>query len=98
MLAEDNEPVEVKVVGGFEKILQNTKTFDPTLNAYILYYLKEMDSLEEIRVTIDSAFDQGRVDENIFTLDDLEEDDFDDEPDDGFDLDALNLDDLDDDD
>ena len=98
MLAEENEPIEAKVVKGFEKILQNAKTFDSTLNAYILYYLKEMGALEEIRATIDSAFDQERVDENIFTLDDLEEDDFDDELDDDFDLDDPDLDDLGEDD
>ncbi len=87
MMAEENEPIETKVIAGFEKLLQNTKTFNSTLNAYLLYFLKEMEATEEIRETIDTAFEQERVDLEFFTLEDLEEDDFDDEFDDDFDFD-----------
>lgn len=81
MLAEESKPIETKVITGFEKILKNEKTFNPSLNAYLLYYLDEMGVLEEIRETVDSAFEQGRIDLNIFTPDDLE-DDYDDNDDD----------------
>ena len=70
MITEENELLETIVIDGFEKILQNEKSFDPILNAYLLYYLSEMEAIDEIRETIDAAFEQGRVDEDIFTLDD----------------------------
>lgn len=82
MMAEENDPIETKMIAGFEKILKNEITFDPTLNAYLLYFLKELKALDEIRETAETAFEQNRVDEKIFTLDDLEDIDFDDEPDD----------------
>jgi hypothetical protein len=88
MLAEDSEPIKTKAIAGFEKILKNEKSFDPTLNAYLLYYFRELEAMDEIRETAETAFEQNRVDEGIFSLDDLEEDDFDDEPDDDFDFDG----------
>lgn len=74
MLAEENEPIETKVIAGFEKILKNEKTFDPSLNAYLLYYLDEMEALADIRETVDTAFEQGRIDLDIFTPEDLDND------------------------
>ncbi|MBI3152710.1 MAG: hypothetical protein HYZ21_11295 [Chloroflexi bacterium] len=94
MMTDDNEALENRLIHGFEKILKNEKVFDPTLNAYLLYYLKQMEALDEIRETVDMAFDQGRVDLDIITPEDLEED-FDD--DDDFDDDS-DFDDLDDED
>jgi len=38
MLTDDNEAMENKVIMGFERILKNTKTFDPTVNAYIIHF------------------------------------------------------------
>lgn len=87
MMTEENEPIETKVIAGFEKILKNEKSFDPTLNAYLLFYLKEMESIDELRETAESAIEQNRVDEKIFTLEDLDED-FDDDFDDDLDDDS----------
>lgn len=89
MMANDNEALEDRLIHGFEKILKNEKTFDPTLNAYLLYFLKQMEALDKIPETIDAAFEQGRVDLDIFTPEDLKEDfdDDDDSDDDDFDFD-----------
>lgn len=78
-LAEDNYAMETKVISGFEKILKNTKTSDPTLNAYLIHFLKEMEAEEEIWDVIESAFEEGRVDTEIISREDFEEDDFDDD-------------------
>ncbi|MBI5823441.1 MAG: hypothetical protein HZB18_05385 [Chloroflexi bacterium] len=78
MMTEENEPIEAKVIAGFEKILKNEKSFDPTLNAYLLNYLRDMEAIDELRETAESAIKQGRVDEEIFTFEDLDED-FDDD-------------------
>lgn len=89
MMAEDSTPIEVKVIAGFEKILKNEKSFDATLNAYLLFYLKEMQALDEVRETAEAAIAQNRVDEEFFTLEDLEDDFDNDDFDDEFDLDEL---------
>ncbi len=95
LLTEESEAMETKVIKGFEKILQNAKTFDPTLNSYLLYYLSEMEAVDEIRETIDAAFAGERVDLEVFTPEDLEYSD--DELDDDFDGSDFIIDDLDDD-
>ncbi|NOH02861.1 MAG: hypothetical protein HND47_13335 [Chloroflexi bacterium] len=74
-LAEENEAMENKVVHGFEKILQSAKSFDPTLNAYLIHFLREMEAVDEAMDAIDSAFEAGRVDLEIITPEDLDEDD-----------------------
>ncbi len=86
IMTDDSEPIETKVIAGFEKILKNEKSFDPTLNAYLLYYLKEMEAIDEIRETAERAIEQNRVDEDIFAPESLDEDDFDDELDDDSDF------------
>lgn len=88
MMAEDSQPIKVKVVAGFGKILKNEKSFDPILNAYILYYLKELKTLDEIRETAETAFEQNRVDEKVFALEDLDQDFYDEPDDDDFDFDG----------
>ena len=87
MMTDENEAMEYKVIKGFEKILQNTKTFDLTLNGYLIMFLRDMEALDDMWETIDSAFEEGRVDLSIIAPEDLEEDDFDDELDDDFDFD-----------
>lgn len=93
MLSDDNEALEERVISGFEKILKNEKTFDPTLNAYLLHSLARMEALEEIEDIALSAIENGRVDEEIFTEDDLyadhedEDDDFEDDVEDELDAD-----------
>ncbi len=86
IMAEDNDAMEEKVVNGFEKILGNTTKFNPTVNAYLIHFLRDMDAVEDLWETIELAFEQDRVDTDIITLDDLEDyDDFDDEFDEDFD-------------
>ncbi|MBI5838558.1 MAG: hypothetical protein HZB19_00515 [Chloroflexi bacterium] len=80
MMTDGNEAMENKVVRGFEKILQNTKAFNPTLNGYIISFLNNMEAVDEIYPAIEDAFEQNRVDLNIISLEDLDE--FDDEYDD----------------
>lgn len=75
MMTEDNEAIENKVIRGFDKIIGNTKTFNPSVNAYMIHFLNEMESVDEVRETIELAFKEERVDLNIITLDDLEYDD-----------------------
>lgn len=84
MMTDENEAMEMKVIKGFDKLLRDTKTFNPALNAHLIRFIREMGAVDELRETIDTAFEQNRVDEDIFTLEDLEEDDFDDELDDDF--------------
>jgi hypothetical protein len=86
MMAEDDDTMQNKVVKGFEKILGNAKTFDPTLNAYLIHFLREMEAEDDVWYVIESAFDEERVDLDIITPEDLEEDDYDEEEfDDDFD-------------
>ena len=75
-MTADNEVLHRKVVKGFEKILQNDRAFEPTLNAYLISFLRSMDALEDVSASIHKAFEQDRVDLDIITPDDLEEDDF----------------------
>jgi len=79
MMTDENDAMGHKVVKGFQKILQNAKTFDPTLNGYLIAFLQDMEALEDISPTIDEAFEQNRVDPDIMTLEDLQEDEFEDE-------------------
>lgn len=81
MMTNENEAMETKVINGFDKLLRSTKTFDRALNAHLIRFIREMGAVDELRETIDTAFEQNRVDQDIFTLEDLEEDDFDDEDD-----------------
>lgn len=74
-LAEDNNAMGYKIVRGFEKILGNTKSFDPSVNAYLIHFLMKMGMEEEIKHTLDAAFDEGRVNLDIITPEDLYEDD-----------------------
>ena len=75
MMAEEDDAMKYKVVKGFAKILGNTKTFDPSVNAYLIHFLRDMGAEEEIRETVDVAFGEGRVDLEIITLEDIYEDD-----------------------
>jgi hypothetical protein len=82
-MTEDNEVLYNKVLKGFEKILRNETTFDPTLNGYIISFLRSMEALDEASLAIQEAFDQDRVDLDLITPEDLEEyfedDDFEDD-------------------
>jgi hypothetical protein len=87
MTEDDDEEIMLdKVIKGFEKILGNAKTFNPTVNAYLIHFLREMESVDEIRETIELAFDEERVDLDVISPEDLEDDMYDDdELDDEFD-------------
>lgn len=76
MMTDDDEVMYNKVLRGFEKILQNDKTFEPSLNGYLISFLRSMEALDEASLAIQEAFDQNRVDLDIITPEDLEEDDF----------------------
>jgi len=43
----------------------------PTLTAYIIHFLDELDAEDEFRPAIESAFDEDRVDTDIITLEDM---------------------------
>jgi hypothetical protein len=75
-MTEDDDVLHRKVVKGFEKILQNDQAFDPTLNAYLISFLRSMDALRGASLSIQNAFSQNRVDLDIITPEELEEDDF----------------------
>ena len=86
MLTEEDEAMKNKVIKGFEKILGNTKIFDPTVNAYLIHFVRDMEAEGDVWEVIESAFDEDRVDLDIITPEDLEEDDYDEEEfDDDFD-------------
>ena len=76
MMTDDNEILYNKVVKGFEKILQNGTSFDPTLNGYLISFLQSMEALDGVRLSVTKAFDEGRVDLDVITQDDVEEDEF----------------------
>jgi hypothetical protein len=81
-MTENDEIPHIKVIKGFEKILRDEETFDPTLNGHLISLLRSMEALDEAALAIQEAFDQGRVDPDIITPEDLDQDDFeDDEPD-----------------
>lgn len=75
-MTEENEVLYNKVTKGFEKILQNETTFDPTLNGYLISFLRSMEAVDKVRPAINKAFDQSRVDLDLITPQDLEEEDF----------------------
>ncbi|MDP1546365.1 MAG: hypothetical protein Q8L87_10105 [Anaerolineales bacterium] len=79
MMTDENEAMEDRVINGFEKILENTNTFNPMLNAYLIHFLNEMEAADEVMETIDTAFEEGRVDLDIITPEDLYDDEFDDD-------------------
>ena len=76
MLTDDDAVLYNKVVKGFEKILQNETTFDPTLNGYLISFLRSMEALDRVASAINEAFDQDRVDLDIITPEDLDDEDF----------------------
>jgi hypothetical protein len=76
MMTDDDEVMYNKVVRGFEKILQNDRTFEPALNGYLISFLRSMEALDEASEAIQEAFDQNRVDLDIIAPEDLEADDF----------------------
>ena len=81
MMIKENEAIKTKAIKGFDSLLQNAKTFDPVLNAHLIRFIQEMDAVDKLRETIDAAFEQNRVDEDIFSPEDLEmdlDDNFDD--------------------
>lgn len=85
IMAEDDDAVKNRVVKGFGKILGNAKTFDPTVNAYLIYFLKKMEAEDDVWDVIETAFDEERVNVKIIAPEDFEDDDddgFDDEEDD----------------
>ncbi|NUQ84460.1 MAG: hypothetical protein HUU11_07085 [Anaerolineales bacterium] len=83
MMAEDNDILENKIAKGFVRLLENTKVFDPKVNAYLVHFLRERDEAEDVWEAIKSAFDEERVDLDVITLVDVEEYDYFDEfPDD----------------
>ncbi|HLO33017.1 MAG TPA: hypothetical protein VK249_27980 [Anaerolineales bacterium] len=77
-MTDEIEVLHNKVVRGFEKTLQNTKTFDPALNGYLILFLKDMEAIEDTYMTVSEAFEQNRVDLDFITPDDLMDDDLDD--------------------
>ena len=87
MMSDGNDAMENKAIKGFERILQNTKTFNPTLNGYLISFLQDLEALDDVWDAIDSAFEENRVDSNIVSREDLEEDDDDFEDDDMLDED-----------
>lgn len=77
MMTEDSEAMEAKVIHGFSRILKNTSTFNPTVNAYLIHFLNEMEVADEIRETIQQTFDEERVDLDVITPEDMDGDDWD---------------------
>lgn len=74
LMTDDNEAMRLKLVRGFDKLLGNAQVFNPTVNAYLIHFLMEMDAVDEIFETVELAFDQSRVDLDITTPEDLDED------------------------
>src|SRR6266487_1580255 len=91
VMTDENEVLHNKVVKGFEKMLRDTKTFDLTLNGYIISFLDNMEAVEELYPAINEAFEQNRVDLDIISPEDLEEEyDFEDDEFDDEEEDSLN--------
>jgi hypothetical protein len=76
MMTDENEILYNKVVKGFEKILENETSFDPTFNGYLISFLRSMEALDRVRLSVTKAFDQGRVDLDVISRDDVEKDEF----------------------
>jgi hypothetical protein len=72
-MTDDNEVLYNKVVKGFEKILRQQETFDPALNGYLILFLRSMEALDQVFPSITKAFDEGRVDPDLITPEDLED-------------------------
>ncbi|MEP7134312.1 MAG: hypothetical protein ABI904_05215 [Chloroflexota bacterium] len=73
MTAETSRAMYNKVVRGFEKILMNTSNSDATLNGYLVMFLKDMQVSEATLNNIYQAFRENRIDEDIITPDQIEE-------------------------
>jgi hypothetical protein len=74
LMAEENDATHFKLVRGFDKLLGNVQIYNPTVNAYLIHFLRELDAVDEIFETVELAFEQGRVDLDIITAKDLDED------------------------
>jgi len=57
------------------QIVGKAQLCDPTLNAYLIHFTQEIGELERIRPIVEAAFEEQRVDEEIITQEDLEEED-----------------------
>lgn len=79
MMTDENEALYHKLVRGFEMMLKDSTSFDATLNGYLIMFLNDMEALDGVDKTISEAFEQNRVDPEIITPGDLEEDDFEDD-------------------
>ena len=64
-----------KIAQGFGQIVKKAQPCDPTLNAYLIHFTRGIGELERIRPIVKSAFAAQRVDEEIITQEDLEEED-----------------------
>lgn len=85
MLTEDDEAMTGLVITGFGKILQKETDFDPRLNAYLISFLMDMEGgVDALEDEIVDAFEDGRVDEDHVSFEDVFSDD-DEEDDDEFD-------------
>jgi hypothetical protein len=85
MLAEEDEAMTRLVAKGFEKILKRKAKFDPTLNAYLISFLQDLEgAVGQIEDAIADAFEEGRVDEDFITFEDVlgDDEDFEDDEDD----------------
>ena len=74
-LVKDEPLLAGKIAQGFGQIVQKVQPCDPTLNAYLIHFTRGSGELERIRPIVESAFAAQRVDEEIITQEDLEEDD-----------------------
>lgn len=72
-LVEEEPLLSGKLALGFGQIIQKNQPGDRTLNAYLIHFTQEIGELERIRPIAEAAFEGQRVDEEILTLDDLEE-------------------------
>jgi len=73
LLVEDEPILSGKVAQGFGQIIQQTQPGDKTLNAYLIHFSQEIGELERIYPIAEAAFNEQRVDEEIITPEDLEE-------------------------
>jgi hypothetical protein len=75
LLLEYEPLLSGKIAQGFGQIVQKVQPCDPTLNAYLIHFTRGIGELERIRPIVEAAFEEQRVDEEIITQEDLEEED-----------------------
>jgi uncharacterized protein (DUF1800 family) len=71
LLADEEPLLRPKIIESFGKFIANPVT-DPTINAYLIHFLGELDAQSFMRPLIETAFAENRVDTAVIELEEMD--------------------------